>query len=263
MSPRLRFALPLSFLLLAGGLCAPLSVRGEDRDERFAEANRFYEAGDYEASLERFQSLLDDASGLSPHLFFNLGNTCFRLGRLGEACLHYRRAEHLDPRMSEASQNLRFLRKKVGFLEFDDSGLERAAARLTPSEWSFMAWAGAWSVAIGSIGLLLHRPRAPWNGIAFGSVIGGAGLALIALIGAGLHRESVAPANLHLVVRDGVTATTGPFPDASAVIALPPGSEVKVEAERDRWLFVRIPGKRAGWIERQSVEPLWPWSVEP
>lgn len=230
-------------------------------DPSFDSANALYEAEEFEKAREAYEAMLQTA--LSREVLFNLGNTNFRLGRFGEACLAYRRAELLDPGMAEASQNLRLLQRKLEFLEFSDTGVERAAGRLSASQWITLTCSGLWLILIGGVTLLLYRPGHPWSGILLATTIGGALLAGLALAGGFIHRGRLDPASLFIVTANNVVATAGPFPDAKEIIGLPAGSEVRVVAERGPWLFVHIPGTRAGWIGRETVEALWPYRSAP
>ncbi len=246
------------FLLLL--VCAQ-SLAAASPGEAYATANALYEAEEFEKAREAYQGILTRA--VSKEVFFNLGNANFRLGKLGEACLAYRRAELLDPRMAEASQNLRLLQRKLGFLQFTSSGMGRAAGRLSASQWVSLICAGVWLILLGGITMVLYRPRHPWSGVLLATTICGVLIAGLASVGSYIHRDSRDPANLFIVTGNNVVATTGPFPGAKDIIGLPPGTEVKVVAERGDWRFVHIPGTRAGWIQQDGVERLWPYRFAP
>ena len=79
--------------LVAGLLCAQV-LAGPDGD--FAVANRAYSEGDFSAALRAYERSL--AAELHANGLCNLGNTCFRLGKLGPAALSYERALVLQTR---------------------------------------------------------------------------------------------------------------------------------------------------------------------
>ncbi|RFC47341.1 MAG: Tetratricopeptide (TPR) repeat [Verrucomicrobia bacterium] len=252
---------PLAAFAAFALLLLPRELSAAPLEQSFARGNALYEAEEFEKAREAYLEILQSA--ISKEVLFNLGNANFRLGKLGEACLAYRRAELLDPRMAEASQNLRLLQRKLGFLEFTDSGMERAAGRLSISQWISLTCAGVWLLLLGGVPLVLYRPRHPWSGILLAATICGVLLAGLASAGGAIHRGSLDPANLFIVTANNAVATTGPFPGAKTVIGLPPGSEVKVVAERGPWRFVHIPGTRAGWIDQAALERLWPYRFAP
>lgn len=224
--------------------------------EQFAEANRHYEAKEYEKARDLYRGIADKA--LSSEVQFNLGNCYFRLGQTGRACLAYRRALTADPGMVEARQNLRFLRTKLGYLTFETTGLLQAASRLTPKQWLWICGLGAWILVLGIACRVVFRIRQPLGGMVLAAAVCGGMVSLAGAWAASFLYQRMIPEELAIVVEDGATALTGPFPDARAVRNLPPGSEVRVKASRDEWLFIYLPGDSAGWIENRFVEKLWP-----
>ncbi|MEM1297427.1 MAG: tetratricopeptide repeat protein [Verrucomicrobiota bacterium] len=243
------------FAILANGVFA------NDRDTRFAEANRLYEVEEFEQARDLYRELATEH--LSQEVFFNLGNTLFRLGKLGEACLWYRRALFLEPGMAEATVNLRLLHRKLGFLRFKPTGIDRFVSSLTGSTWSLIIVLGLWLFALGLAALLILRPKQPLGGIVLALTISGGLIAILAGSANYLHQERLNPSSLGIVVQNDVVAIDGPFPDGNAVITLPPGSEVRMKAKRDEWIFVHLPGENAGWVEKESVQPFWPYSAKP
>ncbi len=249
----------LSFALLFGLTFGQLF--GASRDDQFAEANRLYEAQEFEQARDLYRELAKD--NLSREVFFNLGNSLFQLGKLGEASLWYRRAAFLDPGMVEATANLRLLHRKLGFLRFKPTGLHRFVGALPGSTWGLITVLGGWLFALGLATILILRPKQPLGGIILALTISGSLVAILAGIAGSIHRDQLDPSSLGIVITNDVVALDGPFPDGNAVIALPPGTEVKVRADRDKWVFVHLPGESAGWVEKAAIETLWPYGTRP
>lgn len=69
-------------------------------------ANKLYQEQNYEEALTYYENILH--KGLeSSELYYNLGNTYYRLGRLGYAVLNYERALKLSPSDEDIKYNLR------------------------------------------------------------------------------------------------------------------------------------------------------------
>jgi len=77
-------------------------------------ANEAYQAGDYQAAIEQYQSLLDQGF-YSPALYHNLGNAWYQMDRPGMAVLNYQRGLELAPADRGFRQNLELIRE--GFAE--------------------------------------------------------------------------------------------------------------------------------------------------
>ena len=247
----LALAGALGFAAAQGKQSAAQSFR-----EQFALANRHYAAQEYEKARDLYGSLAEQ--GVSREVQFNLGNCYFRLGQTGRAALAYRRALLADPGMIEAGQNLRFLQSKLGFLTFETRGLQRAIARLSVRQWCWITAIGAWVLTLGVTSRLVFRLRQSAGSMVVAVAVCGGMVCAAGGWAAHLLLEKLSPNRLAIVVEDGAVALTGPFPDAKAVRSLSPGSEVRIEAVRDDWVFVYLPGDLAGWIERRAVEELLP-----
>src|SRR5437870_13268389 len=95
----------MALRLLVAGLFCTRVFAGPEGD--FAVANRAYAEGDFAAALRACERSL--AAELHASALYNLGNTCFRLGKLGPAALSYERALVLQPRQPDAVANLRLV----------------------------------------------------------------------------------------------------------------------------------------------------------
>jgi tetratricopeptide (TPR) repeat protein len=80
---------------------------GGTLQEQFQGANSAYWKKDYNAALEGYQSLVERFEVRNAALFFNLGNTHFQLGELGQAVYNYKRASARCGNFSAHSRQLR------------------------------------------------------------------------------------------------------------------------------------------------------------
>jgi hypothetical protein len=83
-------------------------------------------------------------------------------------------------------------------------------------------------------------------------------LAVFGLLAASLFRidqGSKGPA-LAIVTGSGVEARVATADNANSVLALPPGSEVKILSQRGDWVYAALPNNLRGWIPSQSAEPV-------
>lgn len=249
-----------SILLFSLVLCG--IVRADDPTSAFAEANRLYENGDHAAAAAAYENLAA-AGHLSPDLYYNLGAAKEKLGRSGEAVLWMRRAAYLEPGMPEARQSLNYLRTRLAFFEFSETWLDRTLSILpaTAPRWlSVLAlWSGLLALAAAFV-----VPRLQPNRSAFVT------LGLVLLMAAfvfsrvGLyHEQHLAPGRSTIVIGENVDAVTAPAADAKTVVALPPGSEIRLLRVAGPWAYAEIPGDLRGWIRTESIRPVWPLPSAP
>ena len=77
--------------------------------EVFTQGNRHYDAGEYEAAIESYSTLVQRGV-VDAHLYYNLGNAYYKAGMLGPAMLFYERAARLAPRDEDIAENRGLLR---------------------------------------------------------------------------------------------------------------------------------------------------------
>ncbi|MBI5376356.1 MAG: tetratricopeptide repeat protein [Candidatus Schekmanbacteria bacterium] len=109
------------FLVIMSFEC---SAEVKERQESiFLEANNLYAAGKYEQALNNYMKIAE--TGLKDeNLFYNIGNSYFRLGRTGLAILYYEKSIILNPRDQDVAANLQYA-KKIIVDKIDERGSGR------------------------------------------------------------------------------------------------------------------------------------------
>lgn len=73
-----------------------------------------YKKNKYEEALKEFEGVLNSEDILiQSKAYYNMGNTLYRMGKLPESILSYKRALELNPDDQDAKYNLEFVRKKL------------------------------------------------------------------------------------------------------------------------------------------------------
>ena len=120
------------FILIMFGLWGNVSYCAEDsKDPRslFYKANSLYEKREYEKASEEYTKILDIDTESGP-LYYNIGNTLFKMGKTGHAILAYKKAERLMPGDSDLKSNLSYAQSLT-----EDSALQ--ALPLNKPAWFF------------------------------------------------------------------------------------------------------------------------------
>ncbi|MBN2188869.1 MAG: BatD family protein [Chitinispirillaceae bacterium] len=74
----------------------------------FEQANRFYSKAQYDSAAAGYEKIVS-AGIASPAVYFNLGNTYFRLKKIGLARLCFEKAYKLDPTDDDIAANIKFV----------------------------------------------------------------------------------------------------------------------------------------------------------
>ncbi len=240
-----------SILLLVVVLCLTNASRAHAQpEEAFAKANAAYAAGHFQEAIKAYESLVK-GHHWSASLFYDLGNSYFRVGDFGHAILNYERALALQPAQPEAQANLRLVRDQSRALELAQSWPDEHLAFLTADQYAILAAAAFWCAAFTLSGLLFAKRR---------SVVWIFILVLLCAITAGsvfaisAFESGRAGREVAIVTAQKVQARLATAENAGTVLVLPPGSEIKVLSTRGQWSYAALPNDLRGWIPANSAE---------
>ena len=236
---------------IAASLCAlSISSLSAQADSDFAKANRDFAQGHFKEAISGYEALIRDGQWTA-NVFYDLGNAYFRAGDFGRAILNYERALALAQHHPEATANLQIARDEAHALELQPSWPERYLQFATVNQYSVTAAVAFW-VAAFCLAALIFTPRRSAAMISL--------LLVMLLVFAGaifaiwqVERGSKGNA-LAIVTGKDVQARLATADTANAVLALPPGSEVKILSTRGDWTYVALPNNLRGWIPAKNAE---------
>jgi tetratricopeptide (TPR) repeat protein len=224
-------------------------------DEPFIEASQAFNAGDYEGAATRYERLITEGVTQAP-VFYNLGNTYYRMGELGRAIANYERALHVDPGFQQAAYNIeraiddtqRKLPRPLGpaweqSLLFWHGGLRPRTTLLLAG----IAWLSFWAI----VALRTWRPYRYLRSVAVVLII------LSALLAFSAWSKAHPP---QLAVVSVKTAPVRNSTDESAPLRfeLFDGDRVRLEETRGDWARVATANGERGWCAVESITVVGP-----
>jgi tetratricopeptide (TPR) repeat protein len=216
----------------------------------FTKANQEYAQGHFKEAISGYEALVR-AGQWSPNLFYDLGNAYFRVGDFGRAILNYERALALDRHHPETTANLQIARDEAHALELQQGWPERYLQFASVNEYSIAAAIAFWLGAFAIVTLMFARRRsvALIATIIFCLLV--SGLAICAVYT--LERGSSGSARA-VITGKNVQARLATADTANSVLALPPGSEIKILSTRGDWIYAALPNKLRGWIPAKDAQ---------
>jgi tetratricopeptide (TPR) repeat protein len=219
-------------------------------DLQFTKANQEYAAGHFKEAIDDYKALVNSGQW-SANLFYDLGNAYFRAGDFGSAILNYERALALDRHHPEAQANLQIARDEARALELVPSTTERIFQFATQNQYAIAAAIAFWIGVFCIAGLLFSRRRL-------------SGVIALSILSLSISAASVFTAYwidngnrgraLAIVTVNGTEARLATAENANSVLALPPGSEIKILSKRGDWIYAALPNNLRGWIPAKSAE---------
>ena len=229
--------------------------------EFYQEGNRLYQEGDFEGALASYLRLVE-AGFESGEVYYNIGNTYFKLGDVAPSILYYERARRLLPGDEDVQANLDLARS----LTVDE-------IEPLPRFWLFSAvqwWVGllprtlliavvAASYLVGTgVVLLLILKRGAQVAV-WGRRIALASGVVFFLFGLNLAvREfELGQAQEAVVLQPQVDVLSAPLDDETLTIfTVHEGTKVQIDRLSEEWAEVSLEDGRVGWVPVGVLETI-------
>jgi len=216
----------------------------------FAKANQDFAQGHFKEAIAGYEALVHEGQW-NANLFYNLGNAYFRTRDFGRAILNYERALALDNHHPEATANLQIARDEARALELRSTKLERYLQFASINQYSIAAAIALWLGIFGIVALIFARRRsaALLSLSILCLLVGGMAVWAIHTLDNGSEGRGLA-----IVTGNDVQARLATADTANSVLALPPGSEIKILSTRGDWMYAALPNDLRGWIQTKNAE---------
>jgi tetratricopeptide (TPR) repeat protein len=219
-------------------------------DTDFTKANQEYAQSHFTEAISGYEALVR-AGQWSANLFYDLGNAYFRTGDFGRAILNYKRALALERHHPEATANLQIARDESRALELPQSRPERYLQFASVNQYSIATAVGFWFAAFAIVILIFARRRSATLIAMLVVCLMVCAVSIYAVYT--LERGSNGYA-LAIVTGKDVQARLATADTANSVLALPPGSEIKILSTRGDWIYAALPNNLRGWIPAKNAE---------
>lgn len=221
----------------------------------FEEANAKYQAGDFEKAASLYEAALQ-SDQCSAAVYFNLGNTFFRLHNLGKALVAYERALSAAPRDRDLLWNTAILRSVLHDRIEESSGnqsltwLKHVAKPFTMDEIAISLTAFLiLFLVVAFFNFILPSSKKYSQGVLL--------LIFLAILGAILFlivRWMDVKDPWVVVLDKEVSARYGPSETETNAFVIHEGAKVKVLDESKGWVYIYLNNKESGWIPKKSCE---------
>ncbi|OJV42536.1 MAG: hypothetical protein BGO29_11700 [Bacteroidales bacterium 36-12] len=226
----------------------------------FDEANKLYSEKKYEDAAEKYESILKD-EGVAPEIYYNLGNTYFKMNELGKAILNYERALRIAPAYEDAKFNLEFANQKVtdrietSEVFFLKKWVRITMKALTTNNWFYLS-AFIFIFALISALLFVFGRNKSVRKISFYISF----VLIIVSVTFGVFsgmRKNQMIEHQEAIVMDGVVIIKG-SPDKSGtdLFQLHEGTKVSILSTLGDWFEIKLINGSVGWVEMKKIEKI-------
>jgi tetratricopeptide (TPR) repeat protein len=230
----------------------------ERPEEKFEQGNKYYMEHNYFNAIKVYEDIL--SSGYeSSELYYNLGNSYFREGKLGKSILNYERGLVLAPGDEDLKHNLAFARSRtVDRVEalpkfFIFEWWESTLSLFSASGWGIAGYILFILILISAGIYLFARTRELQKKAFYSGIVTFILLILtISLLVVKLNKEL----NIEdgVVIKSRVTLKLSPDEKGADALTIHEGLKVRVEDRVGSWIKVRLPDGKQGWLEDNTLE---------
>jgi tetratricopeptide (TPR) repeat protein len=226
----------------------------------FKKANELYRTKQYEQSILLYDSILKENK--STYLvYYNLGNSYFKLNQIAAAILNYERAKTLNPDDEDVNYNLKIAYSNtVDKIEpipllFYQRWWQSFLNILSTGAWSILAISLLWISLASGIAYLLAK-TVSFKRNAFLATINLLVLAGICYyISMASHR--LIYGNHGAIVMDpSAYVKSSPDDKSTNLFMLHEGTKVEITEEIEGWKKIKIANGNVGWVATDKVEKI-------
>ncbi len=235
-----------------------LPARADSSESLFEQANRLYSEKEFKEAAQAYESILKNGYE-SANLYFNLGNSYFKLGELPSAILNYERARKLNPNDPDIEFNLNLsYSQTIDQLEqvpelFLRKWYRGAMEKLSSNSWGWISLSSfILFLSFLLIYLLANRSSVKKIGFILSVVL------LISWISSGSLSLSAYKNQEHrlsaIIFSPSAMVKGSPDKKGTDLFLLHEGTKVQVSDSLDNWYQIELSDGNEGWLEKDRME---------
>ena len=218
----------------------------------FFEANQAYKNDQYRQAADAYNRLIENGVE-NGHLYYNLGNTYFRLGDLGRSILSFERARLLMPRDADLAFNLAHARNQArdATIDMQASSLNSFLGLDSFNRYEIFLAFTLLNVLFFSLLCVRRYKKTEWT--YYLSIF----LAIVISIGAcalSLKWYAWATDNRGVILSEEVAVQAGPESNDTVLFKIHAGTIVNVERTEEDWTLLHLSKDKRGWVESKQIE---------
>jgi tetratricopeptide (TPR) repeat protein len=232
----------------------------QDPEQLIAEANEAYNAGMYEEAQQGYQQVVD-AGFASPELFYNLGNTWFKMNQFPHAILWYERAKQLDPGNEDIAYNLNVANSRIA------DKIDPLPVLFYTRWWhgivglfSLKAWAITTVICFSLMltGVLIYfvSRRVGLRKIGFWGAIIFLGLTIFTFLFSQSAYQTQLNKQEAIIFDPTVTVKSSPDESSVDLFVIHEGTKVELLDKIGEWEEIRIANGSVGWVPTEVLEEI-------
>lgn len=246
------------FIILFGSIS--VALQAQSAEDLFAQANSQYNLGQFEEALRLYDSIV--AKGMhSADLYFNKGNTHYKLNQIAPSILNYEKALLLDKNHKGTLTNLRFAQNMtldtIEPLPKSEISIffERLISVFTTRGWAYVSLVSMFLACVFFGGYYMARfstrKRIFFAGALLSFFICATSIFLA------YHQQSQQQLEIEAVIyAQQLDFRSEPNLRSEIIVQLHEGTKLAVIEQIEQWAHVRLANGSMGWVPMESIQKI-------
>ncbi len=228
--------------------------------ELFKTANSLYKEGKYKEAINIYQKI-KETDQISSELYYNLGNSYYKLNKVAATIYNYEKALQLNPLNKDAKNNLTFAKKltldaieklpKTFLQKIEENYLQK----LSYNQWAIVVV--VFSFLASLLFLLFYFAETPSKKRLYFTTSILLFILLISAVSITFKEYHFSKNNRHAIVFAKKTAIkNAPTLNSDNVFSLHEGTRVTILDEVDNWKKIKLADGKIGWMLSNELKEI-------
>jgi tetratricopeptide (TPR) repeat protein len=226
----------------------------------FDQATDAYNAGDYEKAIGFYTDILNNGEH-STAVYYNLGNSNYKLNKIAESIYYYEKALLLSPNDEEVKTNLSYAQNMTldAIDTLPETGLSKLYKSIT-GKLSFDQWAylsiGALLLFVLLYILFYYSTTSSLKRWTFISSLLALFICIMAIVFAYIQQTDFNNKQPAIIFANESSIKSEPNANSEQVFVIHAGTKVNVLDELDQWNKIKLTDGKTGWIPKNELKML-------
>ena len=232
----------------------------QDVDSLFTKANNFYKNGNFKEAIKLYEKITDK-NLVSSSLYYNLGNSYYKLNKVGPSIYYYEKALQLDPLNEDVKNNLVFAKRlaldnieelpKTVFQKINEAYFQK----LSYNQWAIVVIFFSFLASILFLLFYFANSSSKKKSFFITSII--SFILLIVSIFITYNQFNYSKNNIEAIVfAEKTEVRNAPTLNSDEVFTLHEGTKVFVLDGVDNWKKIKLADGKLGWIIADEIKLL-------
>lgn len=244
-------------LIFVIGFSMLSEARAQKPEELLTKANSLYNENAYDSALALYEEIVEQGYS-SATLYYNLGNTYYKLKNYPLAIYNYEKSLKLDPNNDDTKHNIEiaklFLTDKIEAVPelFIKTWWNNLSNMFTLNTWSIISL-----VMIGcSLACIFFYITAKTRGLKKSMFFTGLLMIVLAICSISISAKKhnyISTHNEGIIITPTITIKSSPSNSSVDLFVLHEGSKVKILDKTEGWEKIKIANGSIGWLPSTAV----------